>query len=106
MKNLFLLSLMLVLFSSCSNFKMEELYGSWTSETINITFNKDNTIEYNFGQIADKGTYRALGNAIEVINSENKVFTRITIKSLVNDELTIDLPIMGASSVRKLSRKK
>lgn len=106
MKNLLLFMLTLFLFSSCSNFKMEELYGTWSDETIEITFNPDKTINYSFGQIKDNGKYRPLGNAIEVINSEEKVFTRITVKSLVKDELTIDLPMLGASRVKKLTRKK
>jgi hypothetical protein len=106
MKKIIFLFLASVIFSSCSNFEMKDLYGSWTSENFDFTFNEDKTINYRMGQIADKGTYRPLGNAIEVVSSQNLVVTRITVKSLENDTLTIDLPLNGASRVFKLTRKK
>lgn len=105
MNKLLLLSISLLLFSACSNFKLEELYGSWTSKDIDFTFNEDKTMKVRLGSMNDTGRYRPFGNTLEIIGSDDKVITRVTVKSLKNDSLTIDLPNIE-SNVRVLTRKK
>lgn len=83
---------------------MEELYGTWTSNDIEFTFNEDKTMNCRLGALNEKGRYRPFGNTLEIINTEEKVLTRVTIKSLKNDSLIIDLPNFS-SNIYTLVRK-
>ena len=102
---LFLFTILLFSFSACSNFEMDDLYGSWSSKDIDFTFNEDKTMKVRLGSITDSGRYRPFGNTLELVGSNNKVITRLTIMSLKNDSLTIDIPNIE-SKVRVLTRIK
>ncbi len=105
MKNILILFFFITLLSSCNNFEMKDLYGSWSSENIEFTFNEDKTMACRIGSLNEKGRFRPFGNTIELVNAEEKVLTRITIKSLKDDQLIIDLPNIG-SKIYTLKRVK
>ena len=90
---------------SCKNHKIEELYGSWTSENIELDLREDKSMQCRLGVSEISGRFRTFGNSIELINSEEKSVGRIGIKSLKNDTLVIDL-IQMSSNTFTLVRKK
>lgn len=92
MKFLFVISTAVCLLSSCMNFKQEELIGTWTSEQLDFSFHEDKTLEFRMGVLKDSGKYRPFGNSIEIIGSNNKVVTRLSVVSLEGNELVLDLP--------------
>lgn len=104
MKKLFFL-LFLFSLSACSNYETKDLYGTWNSPEVGFVFNEDKTMDVRIGAMTDKGRYRPFGNTLELVNSENKVLTRVTIKSLKNDSLVIDMPNIG-SRIFTLTRMK
>lgn len=104
MKKLLLLVIVLQLIA-CKNYKTEELYGSWTSDQMDITLNEDKTMNCRLGPEIIKGRYNTFGNSLELINSDNKVIGSLAIKSLKNDTLLLDL-IQFKSNLITLVREK
>ena len=104
MKKLFLL-LTLIFFTACNNYKIEDLYGTWVFENIELRFNKDKTMERRVGAEEIKGRYNTFGNSLELIGPDNKVIGSVAIKSLKNDTLVLDL-IQFKSTAITFTRKK
>ena len=104
MKKLIIL-LAILLLTSCNNYKIEELYGSWTSDKMDLTLNKDKSMLCRLGPEEIKGRYNTFGNSLELIGPDNEVIGSVAIKSLKNDTLTLDL-IQFSSNLITLVRKK
>lgn len=104
MKKVFLL-LTVIFFSACNNYKIEDLYGTWVFDNIELTFNKDKTMERRIGAEEIKGRYNTFGNSLELIGPDNKVIGSVAIKSLINDTLILDL-IHFKSTPITFTRKK
>jgi len=93
--------LVLMLAATClvgcfeANYKMEELYGKWEGESMGFVFNEDESCEvYIKGErYPGETSYSAVfgGNSLEFV-ADGKVFmSNVTIKSLENDVLTIEM---------------
>ena len=104
MKKILIISTLLLLFAACNNYKTDDLYGSWTSEKVDLTFNKDKTMQCRLGPSEFSGRYRLFGNSVELINSDEKVIGSIAIKSLKNDSLVVDI-LQFSSNLYTLVRK-
>ncbi len=100
-----LLLLTLILFTACNNYKIEDLYGTWVFDNIELRFNKDKTMERRVGAEEIKGRYNTFGNSLELIGPDNKVIGSVAIKSLKNDTLVLDL-IQFKSTAITFTRKK
>jgi hypothetical protein len=105
MKNIIFLIPLFFCLVACNNYKIEDLYGTWSSEKLAFTFNKDKTMQYLQAGVEQNGRYRIFGNSIELINSEDKVIGTLAIKSLRNDSLVVDM-LSISSNLQTLVRKK
>jgi lipopolysaccharide export LptBFGC system permease protein LptF len=105
MKKLLMLVFVTVLLFSCKNYKTEELFGSWTSDKMDLVLNKDKTMNCRIGGNEFSGRFKTFGNSMELINSEEKVIGSVSIKSLKNDTLILNL-IKIQSNLITLVRKK
>jgi len=93
-----------LLLVACMNYVEEELLGTWHCKEFDFTFKEDMTMSWRRGTVTQTGSYRPFGNSIELIGEDNKVLTRVTIKSLKDDSLIIDLPAIS-SRVFTLTRQ-
>jgi hypothetical protein len=88
--NLFLLlSLMAI---ACSSFEKEKLYGHWKNETWEMVFNEDGSCRIGKGGNFLKGelSYHSFGNALEIVNNGKVFLSNLTVKSIENDQLTLE----------------
>lgn len=104
MRTLLLLLLTIFTLSSCgSNYKIEELYGKWQGDTWGFTFNEDSTCEIlmNGEKWPGATMFRpvSIGNTLEFTADGKVILSNVTIKSLANDVLTIELrPMIGGAT--------
>ncbi len=82
-------------FMSCgaTNYKVEELYGKWVSETMSFTFRKDGTCDLYIKKQPWPGEVKwraAIGNTLEITADGKVILGNLTIKSLKDDVLTIE----------------
>lgn len=99
MRVLILLVAVATLAISCgpTNYKVEELIGKWQGEKYAMTFNEDNTCEILIdGEQYPAAEWRAaIGNTLEFTQAGKVTLSNVTIKSLKDDVLTIEMrPIM------------
>jgi hypothetical protein len=94
-----------VVLSACSNFEKKDLYGHWKAQDLDFVFNADNTFEMQIGELQEKGTFRTFGNNAELINQKGYVAFTMMIKSLKNNELTINMIHLGADHIYVLKRQ-
>ena len=117
MRFLTVLTLVTFLFSSCfeSNYKIEELYGTWDSEKLGFTFNKDGSCEVlmNGNKWPGETKFRAvsIGNTLEFTAGGKVFLSNVTIKNLEKDTLTIEMrdmfnPSNQTTNVHVLTRIK
>ncbi len=103
---LFSLSVFLFLFSACSNYSPEDLYGTWHCDEFDFVFKKDKTMSLRRGDVKQNGTFRPFGNTLELVSEENTVITRVSIIAIKNDTMKIDMPVLGSSRNFVLTRVK
>lgn len=73
---------------------VEDLYGKWESESISFVFNEDGSCEYYMNGNKYPGDTRfrpvTIGNALEITSNGKVIMANLTIKSLKDDQLTIE----------------
>jgi len=104
MRYILLLSAFLLL-AACSNFEKKDLYGHWATQDMGFVFNADNTFDMQIGTIRETGTFRTFGNTVELIDKKGYVAFTMMIKSLKNNELTINMIHLGADNIYVLQRQ-
>lgn len=82
-------------FMSCgaTNYKVEELYGKWVSETMSFNFMEDGSCDMYIKTEQWPGEVKwraAMGNTLEITADGKVIMANLTIKSLKGDELTIE----------------
>lgn len=96
MRILMLLTALVILCASCgTNYKIEELYGTWECEAMGFTFNQDGSCDIMMKgeRWPGKTEFRAvsIGNTLEFTQGGLVILSNVTIKSLVDDVLTIEM---------------
>jgi hypothetical protein len=104
MRLFLLLALSVVLFSSCANYEKKDLYGTWSSPEMTFVFNADETFKMDLGLNKVEGKFHTFGNNIELINPEGKVVFTVLLKSLKDNELTINIPSMGTDRLYTMKK--
>lgn len=103
MRLLGILTIVILTLSSCfePNYQLEDLYGKWTSENMGFTFNKDNSCEIiiNGNKWPGETEFRpvSIGNTLEFTANGSVIMSNVTIKSLKDDVLTIEMRPMTNS---------
>lgn len=94
---LLILFAVLAMCSSCtSNYELEELYGKWEGSSIGFTFNRDGSCDIYMGggkKWPGKTEFRpvSVGNTLEFTEGGKVIMSNLTIKSLVDDVLIIEM---------------
>lgn len=90
----FLSAIALCLASCTTNYEVKDLYGKWADETMGFTFNEDSSCEIMInGEKYPGDTHwrAALGNTLEFTANGKVIMSNVTIKSLKDDVLTIEM---------------
>lgn len=108
---LFILITTISLFiASCTtNYEVKDLYGKWSGESMGFTFNEDSSCEIflNGEQYPGDTHWRAaIGNTLEFTANGKVIMSNVTIKSLKDDVLTIEMrPMMNSKDVTTVVHK-
>jgi len=92
-----------VSFYACfgSNYKIEDLYGKWDSKSLGFTFNEDGScvVLIDGNQWPGQTKYRAvsIGNTLEFTVNGKVFLSNVTIKSLKEDILEVEMRNMFGS---------
>lgn len=84
----------LFLGSCTTNYEVEDLHGKWMGESMGFTFNEDSSCEIFMKGAKDprKVEWRAaMGNTLEFTSNGKVILSNVTIKSLKDDVLTIEM---------------
>jgi hypothetical protein len=84
----------LFLGSCTTNYEVKDLHGKWMGESMGFTFNEDNSCEIFMSGAKDprKVEWRdAMGNTLEFTSNGKVILSNVTVKSLKDDVLTIEM---------------
>jgi len=84
----------LFLGSCTTNYEVKDLYGKWMGESMGFTFNEDGSCEiFMNGEKDPRETYwrDAMGNTLEFTSNGKVILSNVTVKSLKDDVLTIEM---------------
>ncbi len=94
-----------LLFTACfeANYKIEDLYGKWSSEALAFSFNEDGTCEViidgNKYPGATKFRAVSIGNTLEFTAGGKVFLSNVTIKSLEGDVLEVEMRDMFSTKI-------
>lgn len=93
---LFILIAGLALFlGSCTtNYEVTDLYGKWMGESMGLTLNEDRSCEMFINGVKDSREIQwrdAMGNTLEFTSNGKVILSNVTVKSVKNDTLTIEM---------------
>lgn len=101
MRLLVLLTTISLFFASCTtNYEVKDLYGKWSGESMGFTFNEDSSCEIILnGEKYPGDTHwrAAIGNTLEFTANGKVIMANVTIKSLKDKVLTIEMRPMTTS---------
>lgn len=99
----FLMIFSLVIFSSCDSFKTfeeKDIIGSWEGDKWSFTFNEDHScVISQSGKVwYENANWRQMmfGNTLEFVANGKVILTNVTVKSVDQSTLTLELrPLIG-----------
>ena len=113
MRFLSIVFLFTTLFTSCDSFKTfeeKDIIGSWEGEKWGFTFNEDHTCSISqSGRIwYDNANWRQMmfGNTLEFVANGKVILTNVTVKSVDQSTLTLELrPLIGSQTTTTETHK-
>lgn len=84
----------LFLASCTTNYEVKDLHGQWEGKSMGFTFNEDSSCEIKInGEKYPGDTHwrAAMGNTLEFTANGKVIMSNVTVKSLKDDVLTIEM---------------